>query len=88
MQRLGVWQEAPLPEAAYAFELAFGADTMTYLQWLQFVFVPRVEALLAEGGPWPRSSAVGTQALREFDGWGEGAALVDLLCGFDALLGR
>lgn len=51
MKRLDVWQEAPLPDAAFEFQQAFAMNTMTFLQWLQFIFVPRIENLLESGGP-------------------------------------
>ena len=85
MRRIGMWQEVPLPDEAYDFSRAFGADTMTYAQWLQFVFVPRVRELIDSEGDFPSSSSVGTQAVREFDGFAEGDVLVQLLSEFDAL---
>jgi uncharacterized protein YqcC (DUF446 family) len=86
MRQAGFWQAAPLPEEAYEFRQAFAMDTMAYPQWLQFIFVPRVKAILDGGGDWPSSSAVGAQAIREFDGLPEASALITLLCEFDGLL--
>ena len=85
LRRAGFWQDAPLPEEAYDFSRAFGADTMTYAQWLQFVFVPRVRELVAARGQFPASSSVGAQAVREFDGDDRASALVTLLSDFDVL---
>jgi len=85
MRRVGLWQETPLPDEAYEFEKAFGMDTMTFTQWLQFVFVPRVRELVDSEGEFPSSSQVGVQAFRELDGQPEANGLVILLSEFDAL---
>ncbi|ABF41784.1 tRNA pseudouridine synthase C [Candidatus Koribacter versatilis Ellin345] len=84
MKRIGYWQEAPLREEQYGFQQAFAMDTMTYAQWLQFAFLPRVrEAITSQ--QFPKSSDVGTQAIREFDGDINASGLVTRLCDFDAL---
>lgn len=85
MRRIGMWQAEPLPEMAYAFQEAFAMDTMAFAQWLQFVFVPRVKSIVAARGEFPSGSSVGTQAIREFDGYDEASHLVSLLGEFDEL---
>jgi uncharacterized protein YqcC (DUF446 family) len=85
MKARGFWDiEAP-PESAFENMGAFGLNTMAYAQWLRFVFVPNVQALIAEGGPWPTSSSVAAQAVREFDGDYESEGLIRALGEFDAL---
>jgi uncharacterized protein YqcC (DUF446 family) len=81
----GFWQRDPLPPDKYQFTQAFGLDTMAFSQWLQFVFIPRVRAIIAERGQFPAHSMVGAQAVREFDGVPAADRLVDLLADFDAL---
>jgi uncharacterized protein YqcC (DUF446 family) len=85
MKSIGMWQTTPLPPAAMNFHKAFAMDTMAYSQWLQFVFIPRVNQIVSTNGKFPSSSSVGTQAIREFDGDDKAASLVTLLCEFDAL---
>jgi len=85
MRRIGMWQSEPLPEAAYTFQEAFAMDTMAFTQWLQFVFIPRVKSILEAQGEFPSSSSIGTQAIREFDGYDEAGPLMSLLCEFDGL---
>lgn len=85
MQRVGLWQSEPLPPDRYEFRSAYAADTMSYDQWLQFVFIPRVREIVATQGQWPPSSSVGTQAIREFDTVEQAQPLTHLLCEFDAL---
>jgi uncharacterized protein YqcC (DUF446 family) len=44
MQSLGMWQSEPLSPAEREIRGAFGSGSMTFSQWLQFVFVPKVHA--------------------------------------------
>jgi uncharacterized protein YqcC (DUF446 family) len=85
MGRLGLTEVAAPPPEAYENMGAFGINTMAFPQWLIHILVPRVRGLLATDGPWPSTSMVGLQALREFDGWAEGERLVTLLHEFDEL---
>jgi uncharacterized protein YqcC (DUF446 family) len=66
MRRVGLWREAPLEAEKYNFRQAFALDTMAFVEWLQFVFIPRVHEILAAGGELPAKSEVGAQAFREF----------------------
>jgi uncharacterized protein YqcC (DUF446 family) len=63
---------------------AFGGQTMAFVQWLRFVFVPAVKARLADGD-LPATSEVGAYAVRELDGDPRASTLVALLSDFDAL---
>ena len=85
MRRLGIWESRPPPKEAMDFKKAFGADTMIFTQWLQFVFIPNVGALVQSGGKLPGSSSVGTMAIREFDGQTQLVRLESLLCEFDGM---
>jgi|SRR5579859_6962944 len=85
MRRIGFWQGEPLRPEQLAFTQAFAMDTMTFAQWLQFIFLPRVREAVASNR-FPGSSSVGTQAVREFDGAAEASRLVTLLAEFDGLI--
>jgi uncharacterized protein YqcC (DUF446 family) len=84
MRRIGMWQTEPLRPKQFKFKQAFAMDTMTFAQWLQFIFLPRVREAAA-ANDFPSSSDVGTQAVREFDGNAEADGLINLLAEFDAL---
>lgn len=88
MNRIGYWCAEPLPESAYDFHMAFAMDTMAFVQWLQFVFVPRVKSIIQQRGEFPASSQVGAQAIREFDSDPQAGRLVSLLCEFDSLFDK
>jgi uncharacterized protein YqcC (DUF446 family) len=85
MRRVRLWQAEPLAPQKYQFTRAFAGDTMSYDQWLQFVFIPRVKQIIEAKGQFPGSSSVGAQAVREFDGNREADQLIHLLCEFDSL---
>ena len=86
LRRLGRWQAAPLPPEAYEFSRAFAADTMSFSQWLQFVFIAKVRSLIAEAAEFPPESSVGAMAVREFDGDDAASGLISLLSEFDAAI--
>ena len=84
LKRVGYWQDQPLRPEQLNFTKAFAMDTMTLLQWLQFIFLPRVREAAAKN-QFPSSSSVGAHAVREFDGDPQAGKLVALLSEFDAL---
>jgi uncharacterized protein YqcC (DUF446 family) len=84
MRRIGFWQSEGLRPEQLAFTQAFAMDTMTFAQWLQFIFLPRVREAIASNR-FPTSSSVGTQAIREFDGDPDAGHLATLLAEFDGL---
>lgn len=86
MQRVGLWQDGPLDPAVLGFRQPFGADTMTFPQWLQFVFLPRARAVLEGEELLPTDSALGARAVREFDGQDELRGLAWQLTGVDVWL--
>ena len=84
MRSIGFWQTASLRPEQMHFKQAFAMDTMTFVQWLQFIFIPRVREAIASN-EFPTSSSVGAQAVREFDGDADADRLVTLLSEFDSL---
>ena len=84
LRQSGWWQGQPLNPEQYDFRAAFAMDTMTFTQWLQFIFIPNVRSAAAKG-QFPTSSQVAVQALREFDGVPEASRLISRLSEFDAL---
>lgn len=53
-----LWQEtAPQPEA-FASTQPFCLDTLAPFEWLQWVLIPRMHALLEGGHPLPQAFAV------------------------------
>jgi len=86
MKRVGLWQDKPLDPEQYDFRAAFAGDTMAFPQWLQFIFLRNVRAIIASKDKFPASSQVGAYAVREFDTYAEDTSrLQRLLSEFDAL---
>lgn len=86
LRRIGYWQDTPIEPQKMQFNRAFGADTMAFSQWLQFVFVPNARAMLAPDRTPPERSMVAAYAVRELDGCDEALELCSLLSTFDATI--
>ncbi|HSB03019.1 MAG TPA: YqcC family protein [Anaerolineales bacterium] len=84
MRRINLWQEKPLQPEQYDFRAAFAGDTMSFPQWLQFIFIPSVKRAAANED-FPSKSQVSAKAVREFDGMEAASGLIELLSRFDAL---
>ncbi|AVO52175.1 YqcC family protein [Ectopseudomonas mendocina] len=86
---LGWWQdEAPSAEALASQE-PFCVDTLSFEQWLQWIFLPRMKQLLEAGATLP--SVSGIQAMAEMvyqQQAGIARRLQELLGEFDQLITR
>lgn len=58
LRRQNVWMEMPPSPEAMSSTTPFCMDTMTFSQWLQWVFTPRVHAILDQGGLLPKGSNI------------------------------
>lgn len=56
--QLDLWAATPPPASAFESDAPFCIDTMTLAQWLQFVFLPRMQALLDMGAVLPTNVAI------------------------------
>lgn len=84
LERHGLWDTPRPSEDKFENMGAFGINTMPFTDWLRWVFVPRVEALIESNGPWPEGSSVAQQAAREGDTDHVVQALVPALAEFDS----
>lgn len=75
------------PEAA-AFQSVepFCIDTMSLPQWLQFVMLPRFEAMIKEKQPLPDRCAIAPVAEEYFKGQPRAQGVIALLVQIDALI--
>lgn len=70
MQQQGLWQSIPPSAAALASQQPFALDTLTATEWLQWIFIPRMSALLEAKQPLPTAIAITPyleEALKECD---------------------
>jgi uncharacterized protein YqcC (DUF446 family) len=82
MRTIGWWTAEAPPAERIDFRAAFGADTLAFPEWLQWVLMPRLREGLAGGG-LPGHSEVAAYAVREFDGLPDAAALIQALTDLD-----
>jgi uncharacterized protein YqcC (DUF446 family) len=62
LRQLQLWSSVPPDSAALASTLPFCCDTLPFEQWLQFVFLPRMRALVEGRLPLPANSAISVMA--------------------------
>jgi uncharacterized protein YqcC (DUF446 family) len=85
LKQAGWWQNERLPATVFENMGAFGENTMTFQQWLQFVLIPNVRKTVAYREAFPAESMVATYAIRNLDGDEQGEQLQHLLAQFDDL---
>ena len=68
MERLALWQTMPPQEDAFLSDQTFALDTMSPTEWLQWIFIPRMYALLESQAALPSQIAISPyleEALKE-----------------------
>ncbi|WP_386692980.1 hypothetical protein O1Q79_00700 [Lonepinella sp. MS14434] len=68
LQELDLWQTVPPSEQAFASQEPFAIDYMQAHEWLQWIFIPRMWALLEAGAALPSKIAISPyveEALKE-----------------------
>lgn len=58
MRHLDLWQERPPSEEALASQMPFCVDTMAAEQWLQWILLPRMSALVDAQAGLPHHFAI------------------------------
>lgn len=58
LRDIGCWETVAPPAEALASEIPFCHDTLAFTQWLQWIFLPRLRALLEGGLALPNACAV------------------------------
>lgn len=90
LREAGVWDVEHPGEEAVRAGGAFGGGAMSFEQWLRHVFIARLQSVVTRGEGLPGSSAVGTQAHREWVMWGNATSgqlrLIELLQSLDAVV--
>ncbi len=89
LRKLEWWSEQAPQPAALASREPFCVDTLAFEQWLQWVFLPRMHALIEENGALPQRSAITEMAeIAYMEIPGKTATLRRHLKRIDRLLGR
>ncbi|MCQ3827928.1 YqcC family protein [Microbulbifer elongatus] len=89
LRALDLWEDTPPSAEALASTQPFCVDTLTFPQWLQFVFLTRMSHLVEFEQPLPQQCAIAPMAEEHFRGSSQtGAALVAKLTEIDERLVR
>ena len=87
LRRLGAWESEPPPAEAFRSDKPFCLDTMAFTQWLQFVFLEKMKALVEAGHALPEVSGIAPMAEEHFRGREQsGRELISALEEMDRLL--
>lgn len=87
LQVRGWWDHEPPSASALASTVPFAVDTLSFEQWLQWIFLPRMKLILEHGHPLPNASGILVMAETVFtDRPEESRELRRLLATFDQLI--
>lgn len=87
LRQIGAWETDPPPEDALQSTKPFAVDTLEFTQWLQFVFIYRIKAMIENEHPLPQVSGMAPMAEEHFRGRSEsGHGLIRELEEMDRLL--
>ena len=89
LRRLTLWQSSSPGAERLASETPFCYDTLTFDQWLQWLFIPRMEHILCGHGSLPSDSNIFPYAADTLRHLGpDGDELLFLLKTFDEVIVR
>ena len=89
MRSQGRWDSTQPPERSLLSTQPFAVDTLSFDQWLQWIFIPKLEALLVKQLPLPRSCAVGPMAEEVYGAAdSDGRRITRIVFEIDVLLSR
>ena len=87
LRQLGQWEKASPEPSALASDQPFCVDTLTLPQWLQFVFLPTLYAMLRDERELPQGCGIAPMAEEYYRGTGlSSRELVAVLMRVDELL--
>lgn len=87
MRRLDLWSSERPSQQALASTQPFCIDTLTFPEWLQFVFLEKVQEIVRQQAPLPESSAIAPLADEYFrEAKGSSGDIINLLMRFDRLI--
>jgi uncharacterized protein YqcC (DUF446 family) len=87
LRLLALWSEEPAPITAMASRTPFCFDTLKLWQWLQWILVPRIRLILADGAALPTTSEIAPLAEVEFRRLSQDSShLLELIREFDRVI--
>lgn len=87
LKAVELWQALPPSDAALSSSAPFCYDTLSFQQWLQFIFIPKMIQLITSAQPLPRKIALTPMAEESFKHLvGQGQQLIDIIQRIDLAL--
>lgn len=87
LQVQGWWDDEAPTDEALASTVPFAVDTLSFEQWLQWIFLPRMKLIIELGHPLPNASGILVMAETVFvDRPEQSRALRRLLAEFDQMI--
>lgn len=87
LRQIGYWDDVAPTEEALASDQPFAVDTLSLPQWLQFIFLPTMYALVESEATLPEKCGITPMAEEFFRGREESAiGLIEALDAIDKLL--
>lgn len=87
MRRLMLWSEQRPSQEALTSEEPFCVDTLTFAEWLQFIFIERMRLILEQRLPLPEKCGIAPMAEESFKHHGESVRpLITHLMAIDRVL--
>ncbi|MEH6817066.1 MAG: YqcC family protein [Pseudoalteromonas distincta] len=88
LQKHQLWQSEPIDADALLSNTPFCHDTMAFEQWLQFVFIEKIQQLITHRQPLPRNFAIAPMAQMTLVNKAGSDEIIELLTALDTFLGE
>jgi uncharacterized protein YqcC (DUF446 family) len=88
LQKHQLWQCEPISAEALNSSVPFCHDSMAFEQWLQFVFIEKMQHLITHNQPLPRNFAIAPMAQMTLINKSGGNEIIEVLTQLDGLLGE
>ena len=86
LQQLDLWQTQPPHHTAFLSEQPFALDTMEAHEWLQWIFIPKIQAMIEANANLPRNFALHPYFEEIYKEQEEATALLSLIKQLDELM--
>ena len=81
-----LWSTSQPSASAMASTAPFACDTLSFEQWLQFIFMPKMRQLIITHSPLPTEMAIAPMAEQVWQNQPDKHVIINLLVKFDHLL--
>jgi uncharacterized protein YqcC (DUF446 family) len=81
-----LWSTHTPSAAAMASTAPFACDALSFEQWLQYIFIPKMRQLITTNSPLPTQMAIAPMAEQTWQTQPDKQSIIKLLIKFDQLL--